>query len=484
MIQAQSHSIGRQRVHIRYKGGTDALALRGMISDICRDELPARLNELLERYDRKDHILHIDQLSVSLSLTDDGTLRERLVQAMVEQIEAALRLKLEQDKGTPASLSEGFIRALKFYLDKGVLPRWSLAKDSESFRLALHTWFETALSARTAQELLKELSSPPARRRFLALLSEEMFTSFVISINVWSDRQWKNWTDAIHVLTNMPGPQGKAELGQRIKEAVLIALAEGNTKASSEQKLAAMLAGLLESHPIDAQEVQLMQFPWPLAEAFQSRSVAPEKWAAESRRFFSDEPYEGQQAISVAQAEAELSLEAGAKPKAPEEESSILIANAGLVIAALYLPNFFKNLGLIEDKKINNASKAVALLRHLVFEDKSYLELEAVLEKLLCGIPLSESIATNYELTRAEKEECNLLLQSIIEHWAVLKNTTPAGLRYNFLVREGALTFKDAAWELKVQKQAQDILLDYLPWGIGMIKLPWMKHLIMVKWNV
>jgi hypothetical protein len=124
------------------------------------------------------------------------------------------------------------------------------------------------------------------------------------------------------------------------------------------------------------------------------------------------------------------------------------------------------------------------LLRYLVFEGEQFEELEVVLEKLLCGIALAESIAERPRLSDEEKEQAGLLLQSVIEHWTVLKSTSPAGLRHNFLQREGKLVFKNGQWELRVQKQAHDLLLDYLPWSISIIKLPWMKYVLNVKWNL
>jgi hypothetical protein len=34
-----------------------------------------------------------------------------------------------------------------------------------------------------------------------------------------------------------------------------------------------------------------------------------------------------------------------------------------------------------------------------------------------------------------------------------------------------------------VEKKGYDILLDYLPWGLGLVKLPWMNKPIYVLWR-
>ena len=40
----------------------------------------------------------------------------------------------------------------------------------------------------------------------------------------------------------------------------------------------------------------------------------------------------------------------------------------------------------------------------------------------------------------------------------------------------------DGEWLLPMERKAIDILLDQLPWGIGMIPLPWMPQMLHVEW--
>ncbi|MDW4793730.1 contractile injection system tape measure protein, partial [Escherichia coli] len=48
------------------------------------------------------------------------------------------------------------------------------------------------------------------------------------------------------------------------------------------------------------------------------------------------------------------------------EADTIYINNAGLVIVAPYLGRFFDKLGLLNDNQINNVSRAITLLQHIV----------------------------------------------------------------------------------------------------------------------
>jgi hypothetical protein len=63
-----------------------------------------------------------------------------------------------------------------------------------------------------------------------------------------------------------------------------------------------------------------------------------------------------------------------------------------------------------------------------------------------------------------------------------LKNTGREALRETFLQRLGKLSPTDHGWLLQVEQKAVDFLLNRLPWGIGVIKLPWMDEKIFVEW--
>jgi hypothetical protein len=57
-------------------------------------------------------------------------------------------------------------------------------------------------------------------------------------------------------------------------------------------------------------------------------------------------------------------------------------------------------------------------------------------------------------------------------------------LQEGFIQREGKITRKNNDWHLLIEKKAQDILLNRLPWGISLIHLPWLgKSNLYVKWT-
>ena len=86
------------------------------------------------------------------------------------------------------------------------------------------------------------------------------------------------------------------------------------------------------------------------------------------------------------------------------------------------------------------------------------------------------------KLTKKERDTCDSLLENICQQWSALKSTSPDGLRYNFLIRDGSLSF-DGAYKLVVAKKPYDLLLSRIPWTIGTMKLPWMKEFLFTEWE-
>jgi hypothetical protein len=180
-------------------------------------------------------------------------------------------------------------------------------------------------------------------------------------------------------------------------------------------------------------------------------------------------------------------------PETAELESGIYIENAGLVILAPYIVNFFKNLGYVNGKEFvdDNAKwKAVHLLQWLVRGDEEkgeekveVNEHELVLNKIICGLDIAEPVPTVFNLSAEEKKEGEGLLQAVIENWAIIKNSSVHSLRVTFLQKEGKLKRQDENWDLLIHRDsAVETLIDRLPWGISMIKMPWNKATINVEW--
>lgn len=174
--------------------------------------------------------------------------------------------------------------------------------------------------------------------------------------------------------------------------------------------------------------------------------------------------------------------------KAPEysDGSFWYINHAGVVLLHTFLPVYFDKCGLTRDRQfIDGAAqeRAAQLLLYLATAQEETPEYDMVLAKFLCGMPLETPIYGRLDLRETERSESIKLLQSAIDHWGKLKKTSPDGLRIGFLQREGKLEKRAQGWYLTVEQRSVDVLLNYLPWNLRMVKLPWMEELLRVEWE-
>ncbi len=168
------------------------------------------------------------------------------------------------------------------------------------------------------------------------------------------------------------------------------------------------------------------------------------------------------------------------------DEDSIYIRNAGLVIAWPYLNTLFDKCGYLEGNKFKNIEsrdRAVMLSQYLVLGTDTILEEDLPLNKLLLGIPLFEFVDTSLSLTDFEKSLGDSLLKGIIGNWTTLGNTSIEGLRETFLNREGALVKKEMDYKLKVKTETFDVLIPTIPWNISMIQTSFMNFRLLVEWK-
>ncbi|WP_046744644.1 contractile injection system tape measure protein [Kordia zhangzhouensis] len=156
---------------------------------------------------------------------------------------------------------------------------------------------------------------------------------------------------------------------------------------------------------------------------------------------------------------------------------------SGLILLHPFLVTFLKGAELVsEENKITHIEKACVLLHYLATENEEVTDVELSLEKIMLGIPVETVI--NYEgaLSDQDKKLCVELLEAVLQHWVVLKKSTINTLRDMFLKREGELKYTKDDIHLKVERAAQDILLEKIPWNISLIRLKWMEKIMHIEW--
>nr|WP_246506223.1 contractile injection system tape measure protein [Kistimonas asteriae] len=166
-----------------------------------------------------------------------------------------------------------------------------------------------------------------------------------------------------------------------------------------------------------------------------------------------------------------------------------LTEDAGLAVLWPHLPTLFGKLQLLtqsgtafvnEAAQLRGMALLVAAAGIEYGEDKTP---QCMTAALLTGLPAETSSDALPVVTEQETQAIENMLLAVIQQWPVLKSMPPAGLRTMFLQRHGLWDRCDSGWRLTVADQAQDVLLQGLPWPISIIRLPWLNDLLSIHWK-
>ena len=172
------------------------------------------------------------------------------------------------------------------------------------------------------------------------------------------------------------------------------------------------------------------------------------------------------------------------RPAAEPVSQQIPVTDAGLVLVHPFLPELFSRAGYCRDNAFAGEEAqhmAVRLLGQIAFGTGEAEEADLVLAKLLTGLT-PEVVLLPQPPAPEEIEAAENLLSAVLEHWTALRSSSPDWLRSQFLRRDGLLNQDDTGPALHVETLAQDVLLSRLPWGFGVVALPWMGAPLSVKW--
>ncbi len=164
----------------------------------------------------------------------------------------------------------------------------------------------------------------------------------------------------------------------------------------------------------------------------------------------------------------------------------IFINNAGLVITQSFLPTFFERLGLLQEKAFRSKEdqqKAVCYLQYLATGKMESMQTDLFLNKIICGLPVSEDVPLHIDLKPQEEELAEGLIKSIIDHWKPINQQSVEVFRESWLIRGGMLTEEENCWQLTVEQRAYDVLINQIPFSFSTIRFPWMEKPLYVNWK-
>ena len=487
-----SNTIQKQTVEVSITGNVDGFAAQKQIERICKQQLAPQLEKLIDKYDLSDEIISIDSILVEIDDLMIDKLDPDLVQRIISKVEDEIVQRVIQPSGKESvsklTQHEKTAESLIFYLKNGYFPWWANIKNSGDFNEKLNYLCKLDFTHHHKDEFIEVMKDDSSKQRFLKQIPTRYIEKLMDRVSGKSV-----FATYYRVMDLIQEPGLKPAFEKVFREAALQALvisALHDLDKFSDMLFVELKTGNKNFKPAFEKIIPDLLKIENLPEEIITILLGDEKLvginSAESLKDESPPKEENEKRPAFpANETTETKFGEPAEEKSSTQEQNsnneIYLGNAGLVIIAPFLPMFFNDLGLSEGCNLTQISKTVALLNFIASGNQDYEEFECVLPKVLCGIELKQVIE-KVELDDTEKSKINDLLLSVIEHWTILKNTSIEGLRASFLQREGKLTFEKGQWNLHLNPQSFDVLLEHLPWNISMIKLPWMKSLLTVNW--
>jgi hypothetical protein len=478
MNLANTHIIRKASVNFQFSGKDDGAAVEQAVTSWCRQVLGPSLDSALKEYEMSGSVLKLDKVSIDVELNDSADWSSELTEKIIQKIKEKLnKEKAHGNIEKEISLAGNFSGIMSYYLEHGFLP-WNAGDiTSPDFESAADRWLK-ALSPEEIKSLLHNHTGEIQIRRLIHLLKEDDLENF-IAVNYGMNRESTRllFSD-IFAVFQIISDSGSDNLNlyRRFVEKLFV-----GTKADQDEKqlflkISEWASEMEENYPGRFRRITEDTLQHPGMKKIirgTGQSKSSDKKPKPERSFeLREDRRKGERESSDKENNRDD----------PEFTDGVFVNNAGAVIIAPFLTTLFQRTGLATESLVLDPSKALNLLHYCITGNTAPLEFELLLPKILCGLPSSFIPAADTVLDDMKLAEADEMLASAIRHWEVLKDTTAAGLRESFLLRNGKLSFNNEEWFLVVEQKPFDMLLEQIPWNIGMIKLPWMDHLIRTQW--
>lgn len=531
-MDSNVHTISQLHFEIQSSDGQQALKLQNDISEIFQTELETYLEELMDSYNLTDKILEIDRIDIDLGEIKSAKFKDKLVVLILEEFKNVLDhcvystvnqtkypimrdQKSKVDKANFKSPKAAAMEIFYYYLLYGHLPYFSAHQNWNEVQNRVSQKIKE--EPITALAILRKIGcNEHALRRIRNELSPLLLEDFIDTL--FNSNGFCRHADYLQscliVLFDLKFQ------GHEFKEtffSTLLTLADENSiKGTTDNSivLQRLLKKLVQNplYPFWVKRIKISSF----RELFKQLRVTDEQASAVVEKLLVSNPItnfnrqvtknqlqqddakatvpistkgkaDGQDSIEIKSKNISKSL--GQKNALNETHISnkegVYLHHAGLILFHPFLKIFFEELGLLENESFKNLKAqwtAARLLDFIATGTTKSQEPTLVIQKFLCGIPVTEPMNYEVEVSHKQTHEAEQMMEALIKHWSTLKNTSIEGLRETFIQRNGKLTTTDDKSLIQIERQPYDILLDKLPWNLSTIKLPWIEQMINVEW--
>ena len=495
-MKDSNHIIEKVFLEVNTSNTETAYSIKNNISQFLESEVFPQIEKFFDEFDESETIYRFDKLDISVSVNDWKNLDEI-------SSEIGIKIQKELDAYDLSTIAEQKLRSKKsnlrklspeknnessffYFIESGQLPWYGKEQDFIDFT-SPENWVERLIDPVFIDTLKKILlQNSQSVDRLIYQLSEEAVISFLIKIQPFL----KEFEYRILSLTKVLDRTLKYHFLK-----LLIQIFNSTQTIRVAGKVVSFLRKIIQNYSPENKVVSKISIEiFEVLRKILSPTLRSELQKNGIVEFFSAAKIDSKnyQSVFLEIENSKLQTTTDIQPPveqiladSTEKDHGIAIQNAGLIL----LHPFFKHLfhltkitnseGIIEKQ---NMDLAVQTLHFVATGAENVFEGNLVFEKFLCGIPLKMPIQKQSLLTEEIRDEVQTLLKEAVRNWLALGNTSPDGLRENFIHRDGKLFQKEGKAKIIVERKVQDILLEKLSWNISMFKLPWRKELITVEW--
>jgi len=437
-----NHIIMKQHMDIQMKNGLDSFGIQQKLSDQYWSYFIPLFDEIFDELTHENEVLSINKIEIDLGeilleeilkINEKPELLRKTKQQIIEQITK----EISGTNTIVSSLPENHFHQWMFYMKNGYL-NWNVASMEDI----------------VFQHVLEVLAMDGSKVEIFAheVLKKSEFLSRLI---------FQHSEDFLKNLLIMIAPDIKSQIINQID----------SFKEFAENQL------LSESEKLNAIQSFYREFIYNVVKLSSNGFDESIVFTLENLEAMSFE---------VKDYNSDTNENILSDSQIAEDNNPIYANNVGLVLVHPFISTLFKNLELVQNHEFVNKKareKAVYLLYYAVSGLQNPKEYELVVPKILCGFPIHSVISNQVFLSPNELSEIDDMLKGMIANWEILNNTSIEGLRDGFLKRKGKINIHADKIKILVEKGSIDMLLDYLPWNLSHIKLPWFKHIIQVEWR-
>ncbi len=501
-----SHRIRRLRCLVSTSDQAEAFAIRQSLRDRWQDTILPVFEHAFDEISSSDRIIHIPKIELHVKITSNRELIEVLPELIQKQLNEKLQAidveisSNQQGFSTrEATVSQAQFAILLHYLQTGSVP-WQTAHAALSEITA--DLKKTCVKERS--QLINHLNNQPETASFYFRLLQLLPVEELIAIvNILSDQFPLESKIAIIEFIRFVLAKSNRLTRHTQWQVVATSLSESLKRSQQPRKVdfSKIFAEILSQSGIEPNTflaelpttaTTLFQPQSPPANPLESRDSEISTGGKAMRSPITPDTihlFEPRDKLLSLETNLPDSVKIPTVDAAPvDSEFPFLVNYAGLVLINPFISSFFEATGVKEvgSQAIaeTHIPKAAALLHFLATGLEEIYEYELGLIKILLGLEPNTPILVGEGLIEeCDREEVESLLQSAINYWTVLKGTSMHGLRSSFLRRSGLMRKIENGWNMQVEHQSFDLLLEHLPWSISIVKLSWMKYPLYTEWQ-